>query len=74
MDFGPPIFTDPGLHAASARGNILPAPEPCATLGCQGEVQVGSGEQVAPVGGRHQGILPLHPAPMLSLVLCSLRT
>ncbi|XP_045723890.1 striated muscle preferentially expressed protein kinase isoform X8 [Mirounga angustirostris] len=25
----------PGLHAASARGNMLPAPEPCAALGCQ---------------------------------------
>ena len=37
---------------------MLPAPEPCATLGYQGEVQVGSGEQAAPALGRRWGILP----------------
>lgn len=37
---------------------MLLAQEPCAAPGCQGEMQVWGGEQAAPVGARHWGVLP----------------
>lgn len=39
----PPVSTGPGLYASSAGRDRLPAPEPRAAPGCQGEE--GCGEQ-----------------------------
>lgn len=54
-DSGLPVSTDSDLYAASARGNMLPASEPCTASGCQGEE--GCGEH-AGGGATIWGILP----------------
>lgn len=55
MDSGPPVSTDPGLYAASAGRDRLPAPQPRAAPGCQGEE--GLGEQSGG-GAVTWGVLP----------------